>query len=101
MCFPTFAEMWNKDHPNEKVTFKQQSDQADDQLQDLQQHFQAKDPNYDVVSVDVIWTAQFAAQGLDRAAEGPVRDDQPKDLLPATRQGGHLRRQPVRRSVRL
>ena len=74
---PTLAQMWNKDHPNEKVTFKQQSDQADDQLQDLQQHFQAKDPGYDVVTVDVIWTAQFAAQGLDRAAEGPVRDRQP------------------------
>jgi multiple sugar transport system substrate-binding protein len=80
---PTLAQMWNKDHPNEKVTFKQQSDAADDQLQDLQQHFQAKDPNYDVVSVDVIWTAPFAAQGWIQ----PLKDQyalETSKLLPAT-----------------
>jgi len=60
---PHLADAWNKDHPNEKVTIKQQSDQADQQLSDLQQHFQAKDPGYDVVTVDVVWTAEFAAKG--------------------------------------
>ena len=80
---PTLAQMWNKDHPNEKVTFKQQSDSADDQLQDLQQHFQAKDPNYDVVSVDVIWTAPFAAQGWIEPLKGQYAIDTGK-LLPAT-----------------
>ena len=80
---PTLAQMWNKDHPNEKVTFKQQSDSADDQLQDLQQHFQAKDPNYDVVSVDVIWTAPFAAQGWIQPLKGQYAIDTSK-LLPAT-----------------
>ena len=61
--WPILSAEWNKDHPNEKVTVKQQSDQADQQLSDLQQHFQSKDPNYDVVTVDVIWTAEFAAKG--------------------------------------
>ena len=60
---PTIAQMWNSNHPNEKVTIKQQSDSADDQHQDDVQHFQAKDPGYDVVSVDVVWTAEFAAKG--------------------------------------
>ena len=60
---PHLAEAWNAKHPDEKVTIKQQSDQADQQLSDLQQHFQAKDPNYDVVTVDVVWTAEFAAKG--------------------------------------
>ena len=60
---PTLTQMWNKDHPTEKVTFKQQSDSATDQLQDLEQHFQSKDSGYDVVSVDVVWTAEFAAKG--------------------------------------
>jgi multiple sugar transport system substrate-binding protein len=60
---PHLADAWNAAHPNEKVTIKQQSDQADQQLSDLEQHFQAKDPGYDVVTVDVIWTAQFAAKG--------------------------------------
>jgi ABC-type sugar transport system, periplasmic component len=60
---PLIAAGWNKDHPNEKVTVKQQSAIADDQHQDLVQNFQAKSSTYDVVSVDVIWTAEFAAKG--------------------------------------
>ncbi|WP_223983526.1 ABC transporter substrate-binding protein [Arthrobacter sp. NicSoilB8] len=56
-------EKWNAAHPNEKVTFKEQTDQADQQHDDLVQHFQAKDPGYDVASVDVVWTAEFAAKG--------------------------------------
>src|SRR4029453_12744576 len=39
-------ERWNAAHPNEKVTFKEQSESADAQHDDLVQHFQAKDPNY-------------------------------------------------------
>ncbi|MBM6402484.1 ABC transporter substrate-binding protein [Phycicoccus sp. MQZ13P-5] len=57
------AERWNAAHPDEKVTIKEQSDQADQQHDDLVQHFQAKDAGYDVVSVDVVWTAEFAAKG--------------------------------------
>lgn len=60
---PNIAKTWNASHPNEKVTIKQQSDQADQQLSDLEQHFQAKDPGYDVVTTDVVWTAEFAAKG--------------------------------------
>ncbi|WP_026539402.1 ABC transporter substrate-binding protein [Arthrobacter sp. 9MFCol3.1] len=56
-------EKWNAAHPNEKVTFKEQTDQADQQHDDLVQHFQAKDAGYDVASVDVVWTAEFAAKG--------------------------------------
>lgn len=56
-------EKWNAAHPNEKVTFKEQTDQADQQHDDIVQHFQAKDAGYDVVDVDVVWTAEFAAKG--------------------------------------
>ena len=56
-------EKWNAEHPNEKVTFKEQTDQADQQHDDIVQHFQAKDAGYDVVDVDVVWTAEFAAKG--------------------------------------
>ena len=56
-------EKWNAAHPNETVTFKEQTDQADQQHDDLVQNFQAKNANYDVVSVDVVWTAEFAAKG--------------------------------------
>ena len=57
------VEKWNAAHPNEKVTFKEQTDQADQQHDDLVQHFQAKQSDYDVVDVDVVWTAEFAAKG--------------------------------------
>jgi multiple sugar transport system substrate-binding protein len=79
---PTIAK-WNKAHPDEKVTFKEQTDQADQQHDDLVQHFQAKDANYDVVDVDVVWTAEFAAKGWLQ----PLKDKTAVDttgLLPAT-----------------
>jgi multiple sugar transport system substrate-binding protein len=80
---PFIANEWNKTHPNEKVTIKQQSDQADQQLSDLQQHFQAKDPGYDVVTVDVVWTAEFAAKGWIIPLAGQYAMDTAA-LLPAT-----------------
>ena len=79
--WPTLAAEWNKAHPDQKVTVKQQSDQADQQLSDLEQHFQAKDPGYDVVTVDVVWTAEFAAKSWIVPLQGKI-DTAP--LLPAT-----------------
>jgi multiple sugar transport system substrate-binding protein len=76
-------DKWNAAHPNEKVTFKEQTDQADQQHDDLVQHFQAKDANYDVVSVDVIWTAEFAAKGWLQPLKDQLAIDTSK-MLPAT-----------------
>ena len=56
-------EKWNATHPNEQVTFKEQTDEADQQHDDLVQNFQAKNANYDVMSVDLIWVDEFAAKG--------------------------------------
>jgi multiple sugar transport system substrate-binding protein len=77
------VEKWNAAHPNEKVTFKEQTDQADQQHDDLVQHFQSKDENYDVVSVDVIWTAEFAAKGWLQPLKDQLAIDTSK-MLPAT-----------------
>jgi multiple sugar transport system substrate-binding protein len=60
---PNIASKWNAAHPDQKVTIKQQSADANQQLSDLQQHLAAKDPGYDVITVDVVWTAEFAAKG--------------------------------------
>jgi multiple sugar transport system substrate-binding protein len=79
----TLADQWNAKHPNEKVTVKQQSDNADQQHDDLVQNFQAKNAAYDVVTVDVIWTAEFAAKGWLQPLEGSLAIDTSK-LLPAT-----------------
>jgi multiple sugar transport system substrate-binding protein len=81
--WPHLVSEWNKQHPNEKVTLKQQSDQADQQLSDLEQHFQAKDAGYDVVTVDVVWTAEFAAKGWLVPLTGNNKIDT-SPLLPAT-----------------
>jgi multiple sugar transport system substrate-binding protein len=69
------ADMWNKSHAKEKVTIKQQTDQADQQFQDLTQHFQQKLSDYDVVSVDVVWTAEFAAKQYLQPLTGPYKLD--------------------------
>ena len=79
---PTIAK-WNKAHPDEKVTFKEQTDQADQQHDDLVQHFQAKDKNYDVASVDVVWTSEFAAKGWLQPLTGKMAIDT-NGMLPAT-----------------
>jgi multiple sugar transport system substrate-binding protein len=80
---PYAAATWNATHPTEKVTIKQQSDQADQQLSDLEQHFQAKDPGYDVVTTDVVWSAEFAAKGWIIPLTGKYALDT-ANLLPAT-----------------
>jgi multiple sugar transport system substrate-binding protein len=77
------VEKWNKLHPKEKVTFKEQTDEADQQHDDLVQHFQAKDPNYDVVSVDVVWTAEFAAKRWLEPLEGKMAVNT-DGMLPST-----------------
>ncbi|MHA7306825.1 ABC transporter substrate-binding protein [Arthrobacter sp. TMN-49] len=77
------VEKWNAAHPDEKVTFKEQSDKADQQHDDLVQRFQAKNGDYDVASVDVVWTAEFAAKGWLQ----PLKDTMAIDttgFLPAT-----------------
>lgn len=77
------VDKWNAAHPDEKVNFKEQSDNADQQHDDLVQHFQAKTGDYDVASVDVIWTAEFAAQGWLEPLNGKMAIDT-TGFLPAT-----------------
>jgi len=76
-------DKWNASHKDEQVTFKEQTDQADQQHDDLVQHFQAKQSDYDVTDVDVVWTAEFAAKGWLQ----PLKDKMAIDtsaMLPAT-----------------
>jgi multiple sugar transport system substrate-binding protein len=74
---------WNAAHPKETVTFKEQTDQADQQHEDLVQNLQAKNPNYDVMSVDVIWTGEFAAKGWLQPLTGKMAINTTA-MLPAT-----------------
>lgn len=78
---------WNEAHPDETVTFEEQSDEADQQHDDLREHFLAEDAGYDVVSVDVVWTAEFAAQSWLQPLDGDFAVDTAGMLQPTIDSG--------------
>ncbi len=60
---PGLIREWNRAHPGQRVTLIQLPDDADDQLAQLVTNLQEKSDVYDVMSLDVVWTAEFAASG--------------------------------------
>jgi len=54
---------WNKRYPNQKVTLLMLPEASNDQLAQLVANLQAKSAEYDVIDMDVIWTAEFASNG--------------------------------------
>ncbi|MFG2359291.1 ABC transporter substrate-binding protein [Streptomyces sp. NPDC048521] len=63
-------DRWNKLHPEEKVTFVQLPTDADSQRQQMIQNAETKSDAYTVLSLDVVWTSEFAAhQWIDRLPE--------------------------------
>ena len=54
-------EKWNADHPDEKVTLVELPESADEQRNQMVQNAQAKSDAYAVLGLDVVWTAEFAA----------------------------------------
>lgn len=71
---------WNAAHPNEKVTFVELSDNADQQRDSMVQRARASSDEYTVMSVDLVWTPEFAANGWI--------EELPADKFPMT---GHLK----------
>jgi multiple sugar transport system substrate-binding protein len=55
------ADSWNSSHPDAKVTLVDLPEAADAQRQQLVQNAQIKSTAYDVVTLDAVWTAEFAA----------------------------------------
>ena len=60
---PKLIAKFNEQHPQGKVTFHELPDNADQQRQQMIQNTQIKNPKMAVLSVDVVWTAEFAAKG--------------------------------------
>jgi multiple sugar transport system substrate-binding protein len=54
---------WNKRYPSQKVTLLLLPEASNDQLAQLVANLQAKSAEYDVIDMDVIWTAEFASNG--------------------------------------
>jgi multiple sugar transport system substrate-binding protein len=60
---PGLIRQWNAAHPGQHVTPIALPNDADDQLAQLVANLQIKSSLYDVMSLDVIWTAEFADNG--------------------------------------
>src|ERR1700729_4147440 len=54
---------WNASHPGQRVTPLYLPEAANDQLAQLVANLQAKSDAYDVIDLDVVWTAEFAPAG--------------------------------------
>jgi multiple sugar transport system substrate-binding protein len=75
--FQKLIDEFNAQHPNGKVTLHELPGGiggADQQRQQLIHNTQIKNPKMAVMSVDVVWTAEFAAKGYIEAL--------PADMLP-------------------
>jgi multiple sugar transport system substrate-binding protein len=60
---PKLIAQFNAQHPNGQVKFHELPDSADQQRQQMIQNTQIKNPAMGVISVDVVWTSEFAAKG--------------------------------------
>ena len=58
---PKVIEEFNKQHPQGQVTLHELPDAADQQRQQMVQNTQIKNDKMAVLSVDNVWTAEFAA----------------------------------------
>ncbi|MPY98751.1 MAG: extracellular solute-binding protein [Actinophytocola sp.] len=58
---PELIKQWNEQHPDQKVSFVELPEEADQQRQQYIQNAETKSDAYDVISVDVVWTSEFAA----------------------------------------
>ncbi|MFI6501096.1 ABC transporter substrate-binding protein [Nonomuraea typhae] len=69
---PPLLERWNQTHPAEKVTLIELPEAADEQRAQMVSNLQARSGRYDVLVLDVVWTAEFADNGwiipLERGA---------------------------------
>jgi multiple sugar transport system substrate-binding protein len=58
---PALIRQWNSAHPGQHVTLIPLPDESDDQVAQLVANLQIKSSLYDVMSLDVVWIAEFAA----------------------------------------
>lgn len=75
-------DQWNAEHPDEEVSFAELSESSDASRDLLINNFQAKSDAYDVMGLDVVWTAEFAANQW--IVELPETDFDFSGFIPAT-----------------
>ena len=72
---PAQVSAWNSQHPDEKVTVVELPESADAQRQQMVQASQNKQDSFSVLNLDVVWTAEFAANRWV--------DELPRDSFPS------------------
>src|SRR5215208_3935463 len=75
-------DLFKKANPNVKVTLRELPESADEQRTQLVQRLRAKNSECDVLGMDVIWTAEFAAQGWLEDTS-PILDKRGDDFIPS------------------
>lgn len=80
---------WNADHPEEQVRVIELPDEPNDQRQQMIQNATTKSDAYSVLNLDVVWTAEFAANRW--LAELPKDKIDLSAMLPATIKTGQYR----------
>jgi multiple sugar transport system substrate-binding protein len=100
----TAIDTWNKDHSSEQARLIELPESADQQRQQMIQNAQTKSDAYTILNVDVVWTAEFAANGwleqlpadqfpTDKLLKGPAETAKYFNKLyaaPYTSDGGML-----------
>jgi multiple sugar transport system substrate-binding protein len=61
--YPAVIKKWNTAHPDQKVSMIELPEAADAQRSQFVTNLQAKSDRYDVLGIDVVWTAEFAKSG--------------------------------------
>lgn len=69
------ADRWNAEHPEEEVTVHELAGEADAQRETLVQSLESGSGEFDVMALDVPWTAEFAANGWIAPLEGDLAVD--------------------------
>jgi multiple sugar transport system substrate-binding protein len=86
------VDTWNSAHPGEKATIIELPESADAQRQQMVQNAQAESDAYAVLNLDVIWTAEFAANGWIEQLN-PADFPLDKMLAPTVDTGRYFNRQ--------
>lgn len=83
------VDAWNAEHSQEKVRIIELPDEPNDQRQQMVQNATTKSDAYSVLNLDVVWTAEFAANRW--LAELPKEKVDLSKTLPATIATGQYR----------
>jgi multiple sugar transport system substrate-binding protein len=82
-AFGTVVDNFNKANPDANVKLLQLPEAADQQREQQIQRLQAKSDECDVLGMDVIWTAEYAAQGWLKDITGAV-EKRKDEFIPST-----------------